>query len=175
MKLEGKSGNIISIGCRFPPKFTNSGTLPLTVPLRAHRRRGPSLVRSPWERWSDRAGTGWSREGAFQGQPVAVKVFFSLEEASWQREKDVYETCRLQHPNVLGKTWQREKDAYETCRLQHPNVLGKTGIVMSIDNQKLGIPRKYQTQIGIWYFCPKFLGIFLVFYPHFENALVKFG
>ncbi|XP_043206539.1 bone morphogenetic protein receptor type-1B-like isoform X2 [Amphibalanus amphitrite] len=45
---------------------------------------------------------GLVKRGAFQGQPVAVKVFFSLEEASWQREKDVYETCRLQHPNVLG-------------------------------------------------------------------------
>ena len=44
---------------------------------------------------------------------------------------------------------------------------------MSIGNQKFGIPRKYQYQIGIWHFCLKFLGIFLVFYRHFENALVK--
>ena len=47
---------------------------------------------------------------------------------------------------------------------------GASRIVMSIGNQKFGIPRKYQNQIGIWYFCPKFLGIFLVFYRHFENA-----
>ena len=46
-------------------------------------------------------------------------------------------------------------------------------IVMSIGNQKFGIPRKYQNQISIWYFCPKYLVIFLVFYRHFENALVK--
>ena len=45
--------------------------------------------------------------------------------------------------------------------------------VMSIGNQKFGIPRKYQYQIGIWYFCSKFLGIFLVFYRYFEEALVK--
>ena len=38
---------------------------------------------------------------------------------------------------------------------------------------EFGIPRKYQYQIGIWYFCPKFLGIFLVFYRCFEEALVK--
>ena len=44
---------------------------------------------------------------------------------------------------------------------------------MSIGNQKFGIPRKNQYQIGIWYFCPKFLGIFLVFYRYFENAFVK--
>ena len=44
---------------------------------------------------------------------------------------------------------------------------------MSIGNQKFGISRKYQNQIGIWYFCPKFLGIFLVFYRNFVNVLVK--
>ena len=46
-------------------------------------------------------------------------------------------------------------------------------LVMSIGNQKFGIPRKYQYQIGIWYFCPKFLGIFLVFYRYFEEVLPK--
>ena len=45
-----------------------------------------------------------------------------------------------------------------------------TALVMSIGNQKFGIPRKYQNQIGIWFFYPKFLGIFLVFYRHFENV-----
>ena len=51
---------------------------------------------------------------------------------------------------------------------------------MSIVNQEFGIPRKYQYQIGryflvfgIWYFCPKYLGILLVFYRYFEKALVK--
>ena len=44
---------------------------------------------------------------------------------------------------------------------------------MSIGNQKIGIPRKYQYQIGIWYFCRKFVGISSVFYLYFENALVK--
>ena len=44
---------------------------------------------------------------------------------------------------------------------------------MSIGNKKIGIPRKYQYQIVIRYFCPKFLGIFLVFYRYFENAFVK--
>ena len=44
---------------------------------------------------------------------------------------------------------------------------------MSIGNQKFGIPRKYQNQIGIWYFCVKFLGILLVFHQNFENDRVK--
>ena len=46
---------------------------------------------------------------------------------------------------------------------------------MSIGNQEFGIPRKYQYQIGIWYLCPKFLGIFLVFYRNLEYDLVKVG
>ena len=44
-------------------------------------------------------------------------------------------------------------------------------LVMSIGKQKFGIPRKYQYQIGIWYFFPKFLGIFLVFYRYLEHDL----
>ena len=44
---------------------------------------------------------------------------------------------------------------------------------MSIGNQEFGIPRKYQNQIGIWYLCVKFLGIFLVFYRNLEYDLVK--
>ena len=46
-------------------------------------------------------------------------------------------------------------------------------LVMSIGNQKFGIPRKYQYQIGIWYFCPEFLGIFLVFNRYLECGLRK--
>ena len=42
---------------------------------------------------------------------------------------------------------------------------------MSIGNQKFGIPRKYQNQIGIWYFFPKFIGIFLVFYRNVVASL----
>ena len=44
---------------------------------------------------------------------------------------------------------------------------------MSIGNQEFGIPRKYQYQIGVWYLCLKFLGIFLVFYRNLEYDLVK--
>ena len=45
--------------------------------------------------------------------------------------------------------------------------------MMSIGNKKIDAPRKYQYQIGIWYFCLKFLGILLVFYRYFENVLLK--
>ena len=45
--------------------------------------------------------------------------------------------------------------------------------MVPIGEQKFDIPRKYQNQIGIWYFCPKFLSIFLVFYRYFVNDLVE--
>ena len=46
--------------------------------------------------------------------------------------------------------------------------------MMPIGNQKFGIPRKYQYQIGIWYFCPKFIGIFLFFFcRNLEYGLLK--
>ena len=58
-------------------------------------------------------------------------------------------------------------------RLEHCSTLQRLVLVMSIGNKKFGIPRKYQYQIGIWYFCSKFLGIFWVFYRYFEKVFVK--
>ena len=45
--------------------------------------------------------------------------------------------------------------------------------MMSIDNQKFGIPRKYRYQLGIWCLCPNFLGIFLVFYRNLAYGVLK--
>ncbi|KAL6443766.1 hypothetical protein ACFW04_001687 [Cataglyphis niger] len=36
------------------------------------------------------------------GEKVAVKVFFTLEEASWFRETEIYQTVLLRHDNILG-------------------------------------------------------------------------
>lgn len=36
------------------------------------------------------------------GERVAVKVFFTLEEASWFRETEIYQTVLLRHDNILG-------------------------------------------------------------------------
>ncbi len=33
---------------------------------------------------------------------VAVKVFFTTEEASWENERDIYQSTGLIHKNVLG-------------------------------------------------------------------------
>ena len=47
------------------------------------------------------------------------------------------------------------------------------GLVMSIGNTKFGIPRKYQNQIGVWYFCPKFLGFSWYFIGILRTLNVK--
>lgn len=39
----------------------------------------------------------------WRGEPVAVKVFFTTEEASWFRETNIYQTVLMRHENILGK------------------------------------------------------------------------
>jgi hypothetical protein len=39
--------------------------------------------------------------GVYKGDAVAVKVFHSVEENSWFREMDIYETNMLRDPNIL--------------------------------------------------------------------------
>lgn len=38
----------------------------------------------------------------WQGERVAVKVFFTTEEASWFRETEIYQTVLMRHENILG-------------------------------------------------------------------------
>uniref|UniRef100_A0A8C0GZE0 receptor protein serine/threonine kinase n=1 Tax=Chelonoidis abingdonii TaxID=106734 RepID=A0A8C0GZE0_CHEAB len=47
-----------------------------------------------------RYGEVWM--GKLHGEKVAVKVFFTTEEASWLRETEIYQTVLLMHENILG-------------------------------------------------------------------------
>ena len=40
----------------------------------------------------------------WRGERVAVKVFFTTEEASWFRETEIYQTVLMRHDNILGFT-----------------------------------------------------------------------
>ncbi|KAK7074138.1 hypothetical protein SK128_019423 [Halocaridina rubra] len=40
--------------------------------------------------------------GHWRGEKVAVKVFFTTDEASWFRETEIYQTVLLRHANILG-------------------------------------------------------------------------
>ncbi|XP_061757999.1 bone morphogenetic protein receptor type-1B isoform X2 [Nerophis ophidion] len=47
-----------------------------------------------------RYGEVWM--GHWRGEKVAVKVFFTTEEASWFRETEIYQTVLMRHENILG-------------------------------------------------------------------------
>lgn len=47
-----------------------------------------------------RYGEVW--RGVWHGENVAVKIFFSRDEASWTRETEIYSTVLLRHENILG-------------------------------------------------------------------------
>ncbi|XP_032878449.1 bone morphogenetic protein receptor type-1B [Amblyraja radiata] len=47
-----------------------------------------------------RYGEVWM--GRWRGEKVAVKVFFTMEEASWFRETEIYQTVLMRHDNILG-------------------------------------------------------------------------
>lgn len=44
--------------------------------------------------------------GKWRGEKVAVKVFFTTEEASWFRETEIYQTVLMRHENILGESVQ---------------------------------------------------------------------
>uniref|UniRef100_A0A8C5WNB8 receptor protein serine/threonine kinase n=1 Tax=Laticauda laticaudata TaxID=8630 RepID=A0A8C5WNB8_LATLA len=46
-----------------------------------------------------RYGEVWM--GKWRGEKVAVKVFFTTEEASWFRETEIYQTVLMRHENIL--------------------------------------------------------------------------
>lgn len=41
--------------------------------------------------------------GRWRGEKVAVKIFFTTDEASWFRETEIYQTVLLRHENILCK------------------------------------------------------------------------
>lgn len=47
-----------------------------------------------------RYGEVW--RGLWHGESVAVKIFFSRDEASWTRETEIYSTMLFRHENILG-------------------------------------------------------------------------
>merc|ERR1712079_376046 len=73
----------------------------------------------------------------WRGERVAVKVFFTTEEASWFRETEIYQTVLMRHNNILGFIaadikgsggWTQATDIYclglvfwEVCRRTHSN------------------------------------------------------
>ena len=59
-----------------------------------------------------RYGEVW--KGKWRGESVAVKIFFTTEEASWFRETELYQTVLLRHDNILGELKDRLAAGKET-------------------------------------------------------------
>jgi serine/threonine protein kinase len=55
-----------------------------------------------------RFGKVW--KGLWRDDPVAVKIFSSVDERSWSREVEIYQTVMLRHPNILGFIAADNKD-----------------------------------------------------------------
>lgn len=61
-----------------------------------------------------RYGEVWM--GRWRGEKVAVKVFFTTEEASWFRETEIYQTVLMRHENILGESrWMTWHVAFVFC------------------------------------------------------------
>jgi len=53
---------------------------------------------------------GEVQRGEWRGENVAVKIFSSIEEQSWFREVEIYQTSMLRHDNILGFIAADNKD-----------------------------------------------------------------
>ena len=61
-----------------------------------------------------RYGEVWKAK--WRGENIAVKIFFTTEEASWFRETELYQTVLLRHDNILGRL---TKWVCKRCSLQY--------------------------------------------------------
>jgi len=69
------------------------------LPLLVQRTIAKQLVMSH-SIGKGRYGEVWMAK--WREEKVAVKVFFTTEEASWFRETDIYQTVLMRHSNILG-------------------------------------------------------------------------
>nr|KAF6454895.1 bone morphogenetic protein receptor type 1A [Rousettus aegyptiacus] len=70
-----------------------------------------------------RYGEVWM--GKWRGEKVAVKVFFTTEEASWFRETEIYQTVLMRHENILEIYGTQGKPAIAHRDLKSKNILIK--------------------------------------------------
>uniref|UniRef100_A0A0N4UMY7 receptor protein serine/threonine kinase n=1 Tax=Dracunculus medinensis TaxID=318479 RepID=A0A0N4UMY7_DRAME len=89
----GHLGNLL---CNLDDSFTTgSGSgLPLLVQRTIARQ-----IELQNEIGRGRFGEVWL--GSWKGDPVAVKIFSSRDERSWNREVEIFQTNLLRHPNIL--------------------------------------------------------------------------
>ncbi|KAJ8894371.1 hypothetical protein PR048_007022 [Dryococelus australis] len=96
-------------GRGYDPYLTSSGTLQDLIDQSSGSGSGlPLLVqRTIAKQIQMERSVGKGRYGEvwlarWRGERVAVKVFFTTEEASWFRETEIYQTVLMRHENILG-------------------------------------------------------------------------
>uniref|UniRef100_A0A8D2ZUM4 Serine/threonine-protein kinase receptor n=1 Tax=Scophthalmus maximus TaxID=52904 RepID=A0A8D2ZUM4_SCOMX len=86
--------------CCFPyPNFLIKSPRPLSC-LPQVQRTIAKQIQMVRQIGKGRYGEVWL--GRWRGEKVAVKVFFTREEASWFRETEIYQTVLMRHENILG-------------------------------------------------------------------------
>uniref|UniRef100_A0A5S6QFE1 receptor protein serine/threonine kinase n=1 Tax=Trichuris muris TaxID=70415 RepID=A0A5S6QFE1_TRIMR len=99
------------IDSNIEPTSTGSGSgLPLLVQITIARQINLRHIIG-----RGRFGEVWL--GSWKGEDVAVKIFSSIDEKSWFREVEIYETTMLRHENLLGFIAADNKDAGMTTQL----------------------------------------------------------
>merc|ERR1712079_281977 len=97
------------MGQQADPAFGAAGTLHDLIEQTSGSGAGlPLLVQrtiAKQVQMSSRIGQGRYGEvrlARWRGEKVAVKVFYTTEEASWFRETEIYQTVLMRHDNILG-------------------------------------------------------------------------
>lgn len=84
--------------CALPSKARIKGALPHVSPQ--VQRTIAKQIQMVKQIGKGRYGEVWM--GKWRGEKVAVKVFFTTDEASWSRETEIYQTVLMRHENILG-------------------------------------------------------------------------
>jgi len=93
--LGGISGGLKSLSSLVEESSGSGSGLPLLV-----QRTIAKQIEMVGSVGKGRYGEVWLAR--WRGERVAVKVFFTTEEASWFRETEIYQTVLLRHPHLLG-------------------------------------------------------------------------
>lgn len=88
-------------GLRWMQKISAERVLTVSLGILQVQRTIAKQIQMVKQIGKGRYGEVWM--GKWRGEKVAVKVFFTTEEASWFRETEIYQTVLMRHENILGE------------------------------------------------------------------------
>ena len=69
-------------------------------------------------------------KGEWRGENVAVKIFSSIDEQSWFREVEIFQTVMLRHENILGNHYTHI-NTYKEAKIS--NKMSSSGVFYLFD------------------------------------------